>query len=111
MSLFFISALADPAREFFLSNCSPSMPFNEIVSKMHRHYNSETRKLQLQSEMDSLDIGEFMKKRSMTDVSEGLIEICGHINALASQLPSGFGDDAHKTRYLRRAVMRFEWAK
>ena len=111
MSLFFINALADPARKFFLSNCSPSMPFKEIVSRMHPHYNSETRKLQLQSEMDSLDLGEFMKKRSMTDVSESLIKIYDNINALASQLPSGFGDDTHKTRYLRRAVVRFEWAK
>ena len=111
MSLFFINALAYPAREFFLSNCSPSLPFNEIVSRMHRHYNSETRKLQLESEMDSLDLGEFLKKRSMADVSEGLIKIRDHINALASQLPSGFGDEAHEARYLRRAFMRFEWAK
>ena len=61
--------------------------------------------------MDSVDCSKFMKKRSVRDVSGGLSKICDHTSALASQLPSGFVEDDHKTRYLRRAVMRFDWAK
>ena len=60
--------------------------------------------------MDSLDLSAFMTKHQVTDYSDGITKIVNHINALAPQLPNGFGDDAHKTRYLRRAVMRFEWA-
>ena len=111
MSLFFVNALADPARQFFLTHCSPSMPFEQIAAQMRRHYNSETRKLQLQSEMDSLDITAFMQKHHITDQAEGLTRLVDYINALAPQLPSGFGDDPHKTRYLRRAVMRLGFAQ
>ena len=56
MSLFFVNALADPARQFFLTHCSPHMNFEQIAALMREQYNSETTKLQLQSEMDSLDI-------------------------------------------------------
>lgn len=56
MSLFFINALSDPARQFFISNCSSDMPFEPIATIMRRQYNSDTRKLQIHSEMDSLDL-------------------------------------------------------
>ena len=105
ISLFFVNALADPARQFFLTQCSTSMPYDQIAAQMRRHYNSETRKLQNQSEMDSLNLTAFMNKHQITDLGEGLTKIVNHINALAPQLPTGFGDDAHKTRYLRRAVL------
>ena len=111
LSLFFVNALADPAREHFLTHCSPTMPFEQIATHMRRHFNSETRKLQLQSEMDSLDIASFMNKNKITDQGEGLRRLVDHINALAPQLPAGFGDDQHKTRYLRRAVMRLGFAQ
>ncbi len=39
--LFFVNALADPARGFFLNHYSPTMPFDEIVGRMRRHYDSE----------------------------------------------------------------------
>ena len=71
MSLFFVNALADPARQFFLTNCSTHMEIDEITKVMSRHYNSETRKLQLQSEMDSLDLSSFMHERQITDNSLG----------------------------------------
>ena len=111
MSLFFVNALADPARQFFLTHCSTSMPFDHIASQMRRHYNSETRKLQNQSEMDSLELTSFMHKHGVTDLNDGLTKIVNHINALAPQLPAGFGDDAHKTRYLRRAVLGHTFAQ
>ena len=108
MSLFFVNALGDPARQFFLTHCSPRMPFDQIATHMRRHYNSDTRKLQLQSEMDSLDLGAFIRKHNLTENSVRLTKIVHHINALAPQLTADFGDDLHKTRYLRRAVMGLE---
>jgi len=111
MSLFFINALAYPARRFFLTHCSSHMEYSQIVGIMKRHYNSDTRKLQIQSEMDSLELGSFMRKRQYTDHAQALAKMIDHINALAPQLPQGFGDDHHKTRYLRRAVMGFNWAQ
>ena len=111
MSLFFVNALADPARQYFLTHCSSHMPFGQIVSMMRRHYSSDTRKLQVQSEMDSLDVPSFMSKHNIADNSRGLSKLVDHINSLSPQLPTGFGDDPHKTRYLRRAAMSFEWTK
>ena len=71
MSLFFVNALADPARDFFFFHCSLSTLFDEIVALMRCHYNSETRKLQLQSEIDSLDLGVSMQKNEIRSFSDG----------------------------------------
>lgn len=61
--------------------------------------------------MDTIDLAAFMTKRTLTDNSDGFKNTSDHINALTTQLPFGFGDDAHKTPYLRRAVMRMNWAE
>ena len=111
ISLFFVNALTDPARQHFLTYCSQTMPFDQIVQNMKRHYNCGTRKLQLQSEVDSLYLQSFMDKHQIADTSYVLTKLVDHINALAMQLPNGFGNDPHKNRYQRRAVMRLEWAR
>ena len=98
MPLLFENAVADPARQFFLTHCSSRMPFDQINSHMQRHFNSESRKLTLQSDMDSLNLSSFMNKHNKSDNSQGLAKLVDHINALDPQLPEGFGDDAHKTR-------------
>lgn len=87
MSLFSVEASADPARPFFLTNCSSRIPFNQILPQMRRHYNSETRKIQLQFEMDGLDWTAFMSKHQQTDYREGLTKIVNHIYSLAFRLP------------------------
>ena len=110
MSLFFVNALGDPARLFLLTNCSSNMPFEQIVSIMKRHYSSEARKLQIQSEMHSLDLVFFMNNNQITDNSLGLSKLVDHINSLVPRLLAGFAGDPHKTRYLRRAVMSLDWA-
>ena len=108
MSLFFVNALAEPARQFFLANCNSRTPFREIVAQMCRHFNSENRQVQLQSEMDSLSLASFIQRHHISDIATGLTQIVDHINSLAPQLPNEFGDDQHKMRYLRRAVMGFD---
>ena len=98
MSLPFVNRLANPAREFFLSHCSPNMPLDQIIMRMKRHFNSESRKLASQYEMDGLNLTKFMEKNEISDQSRGLSKLVDYVNALAPQLPQGFGDDAHKTR-------------
>ena len=83
MSLFFVNALADTARQFFPTHYSPSMPFDQIVSQMRRNYNLDTRQLQLHSEMDSLSLSAFMRKQQLTDFSTVLVRLVYYINALA----------------------------
>ena len=61
--------------------------------------------------MDRLDLTALMRKHDITDDARGLIKLVNKINALAPQLPSGFGDDPHKTRYLRKAVKSMRWAQ
>ena len=79
------------------------MGIDEITKVMSRNYNFETRKLQLQSEMDTLDLPYFMPKHQTTDNSVGLTKLADHISTLAPQLPVGFGDEMNKTRYLHCA--------
>ena len=111
MALFFVNALADLKRQFFITYCSSRMLFEQIVTHMRRHFNSESRKLSLQSDMYILNLTTFMKYHGISDQSQGLPKIINHIYALAPQLPHGFGDDACRASYFRRAVMRFPWAQ
>ena len=57
---------------------------------MQRNHSSDTGKLQIQSEMDSLDLRAFMQKNQITAYAYGLSKLVDHINALASQLLSVF---------------------
>ena len=61
LSLFFINDLADPAPQYFLRYCSSRMSFDQIAATMRKYYNSDTKKLQLQSEIDSIDLTSFMR--------------------------------------------------
>ena len=108
MSLFFVTALDHPRCQFLPMHYSSRMTFEQILVIMTLHYYSKTRKLQLQSEMNSLNLSAFMTQNKVTDYSGGITEIMSYIKGSAPKFPSSFGDDAQKTRYLRRKVMRFE---
>ena len=108
MSMFFVSALEDPSRQCFLANCNSQMEYSQIIAIMRRHFNSVIRKIQLQSDVDSLELGFFMRKHHINDQELGLIKLIDRINVMAAQFLRGFGDDHHKTRYLRRAVIGHE---
>ena len=75
---------------FFLEHpagkCSSRMPFEEIANRMGRHYNSDARKLSLQSEMDGLELPLFMQESHINDVSLRLKQLVDFINALTLQL-------------------------
>ena len=61
--------------------------------------------------MDSLELTSFMYKHGVTVPGDRLTKIVNHINALASQLPTGFGDDTHKMSYLRHVVVEHIFAR
>ncbi len=105
MSFLFVNNFGD-----FPINSSSRMSLDQIVSILLRHYNSETPKLQIKSETDSLDLIAFMRKKNCSDHSEGLTMLVHHINYLSPQLPIGFGDAQYKSKTLRRAVMRYNRA-
>ena len=111
MSLFFVKALTDPECDFLLTSYTPCMPFDQIAYVMCRHFNSDTRKLQLQSEMDSRVSSSFMRNNNITDPYVRLTKVVNGINALAPKLLAGFGDDPHKTRYLLRTVVGLDLAQ
>lgn len=66
------NASADPARQFFQTDSSTCLIFDQIPIAMHRHNNSEARKVQLQSEMHSINLSKFMGKDQVTNYGEGL---------------------------------------
>lgn len=110
MSLFFINVLQEPAIQYFLSNFSSRLEYTQIVDIMRPHYNSETRELQLQSEIEGLELNSFMRKHNMMCEFKRLAILIDRTNALAPQLPHGFGDDHYKIRYLRHAALGCKWA-
>ena len=69
------------------------MPFEPIAAEMYRDYNSETRKLRLQSEMDCLELTSFMRVKQHIDFNIGLRRLVDHVSAHTLQLPTGIGGD------------------
>ena len=82
MSLFFVNALADRAQQYFLTHCSSNRLFQEILTIMPRQYSSETRKLQIQSEMGSLDLTIYMHNNDIKNARVGLTRIIDRISSL-----------------------------
>ena len=64
------------------------MEIHEIAKITSRHYNPETRKIQLQSEMDSLDIPPFVPKYQRAEYFLGLTKLIDYVNALAATTSS-----------------------
>ena len=73
------------------------MLYQEIVSVMIHRYSSETRQLQLQSEIECLELSSFMRKHQYTDESISISKLIDHINALSPQLRLSSRADEHKT--------------
>lgn len=96
MSLFFVKAVVDLDRKVFVTYCTLRMSLDRIATNNQRHYDSDTRKQRSQYEMDSIDLFSFMDKNQLTDQKVGLPKLVQHINALALQLPTEFGDNSHK---------------
>ena len=72
--------------QLFQTNCSSRNPLDQIKLVMRKHYNSETRNLQLQSEVDSIELSSFMRKHNFSEISIGLSRFVDRINALAPKL-------------------------
>ncbi len=51
-----------------------------------------------------------MVTRSLTTESEGLTKLVEHIERLVPQCPPGFRSNENKIRFLRKAVLGFDWA-
>ena len=61
--------------------------------------NSETRKLQLHSETDSVDLSAFMTKHQAIDLIDRITK---------TEMPSDLRADGQKIRFLQLAALRFE---
>ena len=55
--------------------------------------------------MESIEKMAFISKHQISYLGEGLTKFINHINELAPQLLTGFGDDDNKTRYHLRTVL------
>ena len=60
------------------------MEYSQIIAIMSRQYNSETRKQKLQSEVDILELGPFMRKHHISDQELALTQLTDRINIMAS---------------------------
>ena len=67
--------------------------------------------VQIHSEMDSIYLESFTTKKNMPESSKGLTRLVDPMNTLALQFPKAFSYEGYKTRCLRRAVMRLDWAQ
>ncbi len=86
------------------------MSYDEVRELMKLEYDSDSRQLQVHSTLENLRLDVFMATRSLTTESEGLTKLVEHIEQLVPQCPSGFRSDENKTRFLRKAVLGFDWA-
>ena len=107
---YFSNVLEGPALTFFLNTYVPGMTYEEISEAMKREYNSDSRQLQVQSTLEGLRLDSFMAANSLSTESEGLNKMVEYIERLAPQCPPGFRSNENKIRFLRSAVLGYEWA-
>ncbi len=111
-SSYFIHALEDPAESFFIESFSDNMTFDDIKTFMLKEYNKDGRQIQIQSKLDSLRIGKFMRDKNISDFGEGLTKLVEEIQNLTPQCQEEFRTDAHKIKTLRKAVAECSsWSK
>lgn len=108
---FFINIFEGAARDFFFENCRDDMSFSQLAEVMVREYDSDARRLAIQSELEILTMEKFMRDREITDDATGLAKIVEHINVLTPQGPPNFRSENNKIRYLRHAVLTKPWAE
>ena len=111
MATNFASALADPARAYFLSNVQPGMSFSEIEKLMNAEYNSNSRQIQFHRLFASLRIDEIKEEKNLSSHQETLKDIIQTIDKLVPQCPPTFRSGDNKINFLRKAVIGQEWAK
>lgn len=93
-----------------LGKFSPGMSYVHVANIM-KEFDSDSRKLQVQSTFKRLKLNIFMSMYSITSLSTGLTKIVEKIEHLTPQCPAGFRSRENKKRFLRGAVITYEWAR
>ena len=107
---FFICIFSGPARNFFFENINPRMTYEQMRNVMINEYDSDARRLQVQSELENLRLADLMAEKSITDQSAGLTELVDKINSMVPQCPPEFRSEQNKIRFLRGSVLGMPWA-
>eukprot|EP00171_Calliarthron_tuberculosum_P004860 IDg4860t1 len=79
---YFVNILQDSPRFFFYSFYVRRMDFKTVCEKMRKEYNSDSRQLQVQSNLETLRLAKFMEENEISSVSEGLTKVFDYIERL-----------------------------
>ena len=101
----FINCFAGNARSFFFDNCKDHMSFDELAKTMIHEYDSDARRLAVQSELEMMTLSRVMLNHDITDEGDALNKIVYRINILTPQCPPEFRSESNKIRFLRSAVL------
>lgn len=69
---FFIIIFSGPAREFSFDNCRDERAFPQSAEYLIREYDSDARRLTVQSQLETMTIESFMSEREISDDTAGL---------------------------------------
>lgn len=96
---FFVIVFGDQARDYFFDNCRDDMTFTQLACVIASKYDSDARRLVVQSELEMLTLENFMAERNIFDNATRLFSIAEHINVLKPQCHPSFCSDSNKIHY------------
>ena len=107
----FVNIFSGPARDFYFDNTREEMGYRQLVRVMIDEYDSDARRLAVQSELEMLTLHRLMVEKGISDEGVGLSKLVERINVLTPQCPPNFRSESNKIRYLRSAVLDRDWAQ
>lgn len=96
----FINIIAGAARIFFFGNCSDEINFRQLMKVMLDEYDSEARRLYVQSELEMLTLKKIMSDHQLIEEGAGLAKLVDRINILLPQCPTNFRSESNKVRFI-----------
>ncbi len=101
----FINIFDGDARDFFYNNVEEHMNFDEMDEVMMYVYGSDARRIQVLRTLEQLHFQSFIASSEITCEADGLTKLTAYINKLTPQCQPDFRSEAHKTKYLRDALV------
>lgn len=87
------------------------MTFAQLAQVMISEYNSNARRLGVQSQLETLTNEAYMTENEIADYVVGLAKVVDHISILTPQCPANLRSESNKIRFWRHAVLSRPWAE
>ena len=110
MARLFVVAFDGDVRDFYSKQIRPQMTYEQKKTTMESHYNSQARRLQILTSLESLDFSTFKKRNNIEDEQRAPTKFVEFINTNTKELNNRHDNDSARLGHLRPATKHMSWA-